>query len=111
MELKLTPEGLVFWSPVTSRRRITSLFQDAECLGTSGVTGFCCTSSISRCGCFSVALAAALWMFYSHCIVQVSVTGTDPTLQRQIEQQLAGERLCRAVFSPWIRIWRKRLNF
>lgn len=40
MELKQTPEGLVFWTPVTSRRRITGLFQDAECLRTSGVTGF-----------------------------------------------------------------------
>ena len=89
MELKLTPEGLVFWSPVTSRRRITSLFQDAECLGTSGVTGFLLHQFHQPLRLFSVALAAALWMFYSHCIVQVSVTGTDPTLQRQIEQQLA----------------------
>ncbi len=89
MELKLTPEGLVFWSPVTSRRRITSLFQDAECLGTSGVTGFLLHQFHQPLRLFSVGLATALWLFYSHCIVQVSVIGTDPTLQRQIERQLA----------------------
>ena len=36
-----------------------------------------------------MALSIALWTFYSHCIVQVDVSGTDPVLQRQIEQQLA----------------------
>ena len=89
MELKQTPEGLVFWSPVTSRRRILSLFEAAERVKTSGVAGFLLHQFHQPLRLFSVALSIALWTFYSHCIVQVDVSGTDPVLQRQIEQQLA----------------------
>lgn len=110
MELKQTPEGLIFWSPVTSRRRILSLFEAAERLKTSGVAGFLLHQFHQPLRLFSVALSIALWTFYSHCIVQVDVSGTDPVLQRQIEQQLADNGYA-VPFLRRIRIWPKRLNF